>query len=220
MAPKSSEPKVEIVNVKPLCEILVEFDIEGTAPYVQHAFSQKSKEKMRATQEAGAQAKSRKERAAKDFDEAFRCATHRGPKGEYGIPAPAFRNALIDACRTVGYKMTHAKMAAYVTADFFAEDGTPMVRLNSGDPEMHIAAARNDNGSTDLRARPMWREWKATVRVRADEGMFSISDVTNLMVRAGAQVGVGEGRPFSKNSAGCGWGTYRVASVRASRVES
>ena len=32
----------------------------------------------------------------------------------------------------------------------------------------------------------------------------------NLMARAGAQVGVGEGRPDSKTSAGLGFGTWEI----------
>ena len=35
-------------------------------------------------------------------------------------------------------------------------------------------------------------------------------DVTNLLMRVGQQVGIGEGRPDSKNSAGMGWGTFNV----------
>jgi len=34
--------------------------------------------------------------------------------------------------------------------------------------------------------------------------------VTNLLSRVGMQVGIGEGRPFSKNSAGMGWGTFEL----------
>ena len=36
------------------------------------------------------------------------------------------------------------------------------------------------------------------------------TDVTNLMQRVGMQVGIGEGRPDSRDSAGLGWGTFRL----------
>lgn len=183
----------------------------GTAPLVQNKFSRKAREMMRAAQEAGPQAKKGKQREPKDFDEAFRGAIHRGPNGEYGVPAPAFRNAMIDACRAVGFKMTHAKMFVFVDADFFdADDGTPLVKLDAGDPEYHEMAVRNDSGVADIRPRPMWREWALTLRVRFNADQFSATDVLNLLQYAGIGVGVGEGRPFSKNSAGMGWGTFRV----------
>lgn len=57
----------------------------------------------------------------------------------------------------------------------------------------------------------MWEEWAADVRIRYDADQFSLTDVSNLISRVGSQVGVGEGRPDSKNSAGMGWGTFRLA---------
>ena len=106
--------------------------------------------------------------------------------------------------------MTKAKQAVFIVADGLdADDGTPLVRIH-GDPVRHEGHARNDNGSVDIRVRPMWREWHSFVQVRFDADMLSLEDVTNLLARAGLQVGVGEGRPGSTNSTGCGWGTFSV----------
>lgn len=125
---------------------------------------------------------------------------------------------MISACRTVGYKMTHAKLAAFVLADGFEEDdGTPLIRIY-GVPKRHTTYARNDNGSVDIRVRPMWETWHAIVRVRFDADMFSPTDVVNLMMRVGMQVGIGEGRPDSKNSGGMGWGLFSIAAEEARNV--
>mgnify|MGYP001580518047 FL=1 len=60
----------------------------------------------------------------------------------------------------------------------------------------------------------MWREgWEARVRIRYDGDQFSLADVSNLLARAGLQVGVGEGRADSKNSAGIGWGFFAMKGV-------
>ena len=186
--------------------------IAGTAPYVQHKFSAKAKATIIATQEAGSQSSKGRKRDPKDFDAVYEAAKHVSREGWCGIPAPAFRNAMISACRVVGFKMTIAKLSLFVEADGFdREDGTPLVRIQ-GDPRKHIAYARNDNGSVDIRARPMWEKWHAAVRLRWDGDQFSASDVVNLMSRVGAQVGVGEGRADSKNSAGIGWGHFEVQS--------
>ena len=191
---------------------VVEFNLIGTAPYVQHRFSAKAMNQMIETQKAGSQAKSKRTREPKDFDDVYQQAMHISRDGWHGIPASAFRNAMISACRTVGYKMTHAKLAAFVLADGFDRvDGTPLVRIY-GEPHRHTAHARNDNGSVDIRVRPMWDDWNAKVRIRYDADMFSEADVANLMLRVGMQVGIGEGRPDSKNSAGMGWGMFTLAS--------
>lgn len=198
-------PQLHVLKVK----------IVGTAPYVQHRFSAKAINQIIATQKAGSQSKGKKVREPKDFDEVYKGAMHISREGWCGIPAGAFRNAMISACRTVGYKMTHAKLAAFVLADGFdAIDGTPLVKIE-GTPHRHTAHARNDNGSVDIRVRPMWDEWSAVVRIRYDADMFSAADIANLMMRVGAQVGIGEGRPDSKNSAGMGWGTFDLASEDA-----
>jgi hypothetical protein len=198
---------------------IVELLIRGTAPLVMHKFGAKVKAQMIKTQEGGSQSQSKKKREPKDFDAVYRDAFHTArkdkkindPGGWHGIPCGAFRNAAISACRTVGYKMTHAKLAFFIMADGYeADDGTPLVKIQTGEPEKHTAYARNDNGSVDIRIRPMWKEWTATLRIRYDEDMFSDQDVANLVMRVGMQVGLLEGRPDSKNSAGQGWGTFEI----------
>jgi hypothetical protein len=189
------------------------FHIVGTAPYVQNRFGAKAAQQMRETQEAGQAARSKKKRSAKDFEAVCRDATHIAEDGWYGIPAPAFRNAMISACRLIGFKMTLAKMSVFVIADGIdADDGTPLVRLSdeSGKPETHVMHVINSSMVADLRPRPMWRRWGADVRVRFDLDQFTAQDVANLLLRAGVQVGVGEGRPDSKRSNGLDWGTFTI----------
>jgi len=189
--------------------------IVGIAPYVQHAFSEKQRKQMEETQRAGQQARGKKNRAPKQFEEIFEAAKHRarGPDGQpswVGIPAPAFRNAAISACRLCGFKMTFAKLSLFIEADGFdVIDGTPLVRI-IGEPRIHEASVRNASGVADIRWRPMWNEWSAIVNVRWDEDQFSATDVMNLMLRAGLQVGIGEGRPDSPNSNGLGWGRFEI----------
>jgi hypothetical protein len=188
--------------------------IVGTAPYVQHAFSQKQQNVMIATQEAGQQAKKGRTREAKDFNSVYEGAIHYSRQGWIGIPASAFRNGMISACRTVGYKMTLAKLSVFVEANGFdRSSGDPLVKITKGKPRKHYATARNANGATDVRCRPMWDEgWEAIVTVRWDQDQFSASDVVNLLARVGLQVGIGEGRPDSRESAGLGWGLFKVKS--------
>lgn len=188
-----------------------EIRIIGTAPYMQCAFSQKAKEKIRATQAAGSVGKKGKAREARDFDSDFLGAHHISSEGWVGIPASAFRNASIDVCRMVGFKMTHAKMSIFFEADGLDRvSGEPLIKIE-GQPERTEEPVRNATGAVDLRVRPMWRQWAANLRVKYDAAQFTVSDVANLVARAGVQVGIGEGRPFSKMSNGRGYGTFRLA---------
>jgi hypothetical protein len=185
--------------------------IRGIAPLVINRFSAKAMEMMKQTQEAGSTARSRKTRESKDFDQLFESAKHVSDDGWEGIHAAAFRNAAISACRACGFKMTHAKLAFSVMQDGFDRvDGAPLVRLTEGVAEQWIAPTRNATGVIDLRSRPMYRQWATTLRIRYDAGMLTDADVVNLISRVGMQVGVGEGRPDSKNSAGLGFGLFEI----------
>lgn len=188
------------------------FTIEGTTPYVQHKFSAKAREEMREKQKAGSKANKGKKRQAKDFNECYEGAIHYSSEGWIGIPAPAFRNAMVSACRVAGFQMTKTKLSVFIEADGFDKtDGTPLVKISKGEPFYHETAVRIAQGTTDLRARPMWSAgWQVQLRVRFDADLFSLADVANLLARVGQQVGIGEGRPDSTNSCGMGWGLFEI----------
>lgn len=197
----------------------VEIVIKGTAPYVQLAFGKKAQGIMRDKQAAGSTAIKGKKREAKDFDANFKEAQHRSTKGWCGIPASALRNALVDSCVVVGFHKTKAKKAVFVEADGFdSVEGTPLIQLYApgkggklvpAEPRHVEHTVRNATGVADIRVRAMYDTgWVAKVRVRFDADMFTPADIANLMLRAGMQVGIGEGRADSKNSCGMGWGHF------------
>ena len=193
----------------------MQIGIASTAPYCQNRWSVKAQEQMRATQEAGSTGKKGKQREKKDFKAAYEEAQYISREGWHGIPAASFRKACISACRVVGFKMAHAKLGLFIVPDGFdARDGTPLVKLN-GKPQMRIHPVRNDNGSADLRARAFFDEWSAELTVRYDADMFTAQDIVNLLMRAGMQVGIGEGRPDSKESSGMDWGLFRLVEEKA-----
>lgn len=190
--------------------------VVGTSPYLQARFGAKAQQAMRDKMVAGSTAKKGVQREARDFDRDFREAQHRSEEGWVGIPASAFRNAMIDACRMVGFEMTRAKMSVFVEADGLdSVDGTPLIRLDAGEPERSEMITRNSGPGRlpDIRVRPMWRAWAARVTLTYDADQFTANDVANLLRRAGIQVGIGEGRPFSKMSAGLGFGRFDIATA-------
>jgi hypothetical protein len=189
-----------------------EFLIVGSAPLVINAFSQKAQAQMRAKQEAGSTAASKRKRQARDFDADLKRALHVSSDGWEGIVATSFKHALVSACRTVGFKMTLAKLGLFIEPEGFDRlNGLPLIRiLSDAGYEQSLMHAPNTGGTFDLRVRPMWREWRMKLRISYDADMFTLSDVANLLMRAGRQVGVGEGRPDSKRSVGQSWGTFTV----------
>lgn len=212
MAKTETKAKSKVVEIPAPNFQVAEFKIIGTAPLVGNKFSKRARDEMRMKQEEGSTAKKGRKREAKDFQQCYKDAIHRDAKGWAGIPAPAFRNAMISACRTVGFQMTRAKLALFIMADGIdCEDGTPLVKITKGKPEYAEHFVRNESGVCDLRPRPMWKiGWEAIVRVNYDADQFKLVDITNLLSRAGVQVGIGAGRPDSSKSNGMGWGLFGV----------
>lgn len=200
----------DIVRIQPVNFQRLELHIRGTSPYVQCRFSEKAFAKMKETQAAGQQARSKRVREPRQFDEDYQAAFHRDPDGRQGLPAPAIRNAIISACRLVGFAMTKAKLSVFVEADAYdKQDGSPLVYFE-GTPERTDLPVTNATGVVDIRVRPMWREWSSVLHLKWDADQFSAEDIVNLIDRAGQQVGIGEGRPDSKRSNGMGWGQFEV----------
>lgn len=204
----------EIVDIQAPQYDVVEFVITGDAPYVMNKFSNEAQNIMREAMAAGGAAKGKRKanREAKDFDKDFRGSLHVLSDGTFGIPATAFKAAIVRACSDVGIAMTQAKRCIFVEHDGFDESGvTPMCRFIKGEPEHFEAYVRNANGSPDIRARGrVPAGWTLKLRIKYDSGQFTLRTIASLLVRAGISVGVGAGRPASTMSCGMGWGTWKV----------
>jgi hypothetical protein len=187
---------------------VLEVIIRGTAPLVVERFSKKGE--LMAKMAEGGGAKNKKQRAARDYERDAEEARYRSPDGWEGFNASAIRAGMISACRLVGFKMTLAKLSTFVEADAFdVSDGLPIIRIY-GKSQTFTAHTRNATGVVDVRARPQYRDWAAKLRIKFDRSQFKVGDMINLIARVGGQVGIGAGRPDSKSSAGCGWGTFEI----------
>lgn len=209
-AEKPPVNKTSAISAPKMAIITVPIKNAVGSPLVIHAFSAKARATMREAQELGSVGKKRKPKDPKDFEAVYHAARHISREGWDGAAAATFRNAMISACRLCGYKMTIGKLSVFVEADgVSAADGTPLVRI-LGEPVPFEAVVRNQTGVADIRVRPRWDEWSANLRVRFDREQMSDEDIINLLVRAGMQCGIGEGRPDSSNSFGLGWGLFEI----------
>lgn len=188
------------------------FEIIGTAPLCIHRFSAKAKNMMLDKMKEGSTAKKGKKREPFDVEATYNQARYISPDGWDGFNVASIRCGLISACRLVGFKMTLAKLSLFVEAD--GRDATEpefgLIRIY-GKPRKTEMVARVETGQAYVTVRPMYDEWSAKIRIRYDAEQFTLQDVSNLLSRVGEQVGIGEGRPDSKNSSGMGWGTFHIS---------
>lgn len=208
-----SEQAVRAVAIPPPNFQRAEFLIRAAGvPLVIHRFSAKTKEGLKRKMEEGSTAGSKRQRPARLTDDLYEDSRYRSKQGWDGFHAGALRNAMISACRLVNFKMTLAKLSLFVEADGYdaKEPQIPLVRIH-GAPVKQEDMARVATGDPYVTVRAAYHDWSAKVRIRWDADQFQLADVANLLSRVGMQVGIGEGRPDSKDSAGMGWGLFDVA---------
>jgi hypothetical protein len=202
------------VIITPLNEQIIEIPIIGTAPLVIHRFDEKIKDDFRSQIIGGSSARGKKRHAPRTIEEIFEAAKYYGKTGDElweGFNASGIRCAIISACRLVNFKMTLAKLSVFVIEDG-RDTKNPLISLIRihGESQISEEIGRTATGVAMLIIRPMYFPWEANIRIRFDGDQFSYTDVANLLDRVGKQVGICEGRPDSKNSAGMGWGTFEI----------
>jgi hypothetical protein len=207
---KTALPRLDIkVDAPSFMEMQCE--IIGISPLVVHRFSQKAKKLMLDSMITPPKGGARKKRDALDPDAEYNGARYVSEEGWDGFNVSGVRNALISACRLTGIKMTMAKLCIFVHADGRDKDENQysLIRIH-GTPERLDMIGRLKTGAPNPTFRPKYFPWKCNLRIAFDTLMIQEKDILNLLIRVGMQVGFGEGRPDSRESAGMGWGLFKV----------
>ena len=190
----------------------MEVTLIGDSPLIVHAWSAKAKKEMLDKQMGKAKGAKEKKDPAADFE----ASMYRLADGGYGFPSVAFKNAAVTAGTSVsGLTKIQARQAFHILgedADIAgAFDGSKsrvnLVRIDGGEPAMREDMVRVGMGTADLRYRPEFSEWRATIMVRYNKNVLTEAQILNLLNVAGFAVGVGEWRPEKDGQ----YGMFHVA---------
>jgi hypothetical protein len=182
------------IQLKRLGRLQARIPIEGTAPLIQNRFSEKARQMMLDRQQGIAN-----EREPKNPEALYEAAMYRLPGDRYGHPAVAFKSAIVGGVRF--YKGSKLTMTGLKIMLFVVGEGADMLVEIDGIPKMREDPVRVAGGVADLRFRPVFWPWQATLTVAYIPNQFSLSSLVAL-VDAGGNVGVGEWRPE--------FGTFKV----------
>lgn len=119
-------------------------------------------------------------------------------KTGFGIPARAFKQACVNACRSIkgsGMTMSLAKNAFFVLPEYI-----PVLNHNFktfAQPKMRedLLSLPSGKGSADLRYRGEFLYWACILHISFNENVISLAQIANLLNLAGFGVGVGDDRP-------------------------
>jgi hypothetical protein len=181
--------------------------IIGVTPLIAHKWAEKSKNMMLEKQQT-------KARPVKEFrvpEDDFNAARYRLSDGSDGMPATAFKAAIVHAARLhTGITQVALKQMLIVIGDGTDENGDQLVRISYDDLKMRTDTPRNSGGTADLRFRPQYDGWSAMLQIVVVSGQLDEESLLALVDAAGMG-GVGDWRPTSPKSATGSYGTFRVA---------
>lgn len=193
-----------VIRLEPLAKAMYAIPIVGVTPVIPHKWSEKALRQMREKQ-SGSRVQKRHD--PKDPVREAEAATYYCPDGQPGMPAPAFKAAMVGAVRHFdGLTMTAAKLLFFVEGEG-PDQLVPIV----GDRELREDTPRNSGGTADLRYRYAYWPWNATLRISFIATAIDLSSVITL-VNAAGMGGVGDWRPSAPKSATGTFGRFEVAS--------
>lgn len=197
------------INMKPIKLQTITLTIRGRSPLIQHQWSEKALREMR-DKHAG---KKTKDREARDLQAEADAAMYRTADGKPGIPAMAFKAALISAAhKDIGLEKTLVRKALFLNVS----DGNAVLPFcEHSEPFTREDCVRVGAGAPDLRYRPQFDNWSVRLTMECDADLLRTEDVVNLINRAGYGVGICEWRPEK----GGEFGRFEVDPTKAVEVK-
>ena len=166
---------------------------------VVHAWSAKAKQQILDKQ----MHKPAAAKGAKDPEALYQECFYRTPEGDYGFPAIAFKSAAVDACSHV------SELTKVEARGAFHIDGEIIALHDYTGPKQREDMVRIAMGTADVRIRPEFPTWQATLQIRYNAGVLSLAQIANLFNVAGFSIGIGEHRPQKDGQ----WGMFHVLSA-------
>lgn len=176
------------VQIKELETKEVQIPIRGISPLLVHAFSEKQRKKLEEKQNKKAKNSKHEER---DAMQEMEDAKHKSSEDWEGFPAHGFKKCMIRAGKYLGLTMKDLNTALFVNPDCQVTD---LVRIH-GEPELDERIEYVSNGAPDIRYRPIYKDWSATITVTFNAGVVSVEQIHQMVHAAGWGVGIGEHRP-------------------------
>lgn len=197
------ELKVQVLEVR----------LNGISPLVIRAWDQKTAQQLADKAKGEKQARNRD---PVDPESVFNGARYVSEEGWDGIPAGAFKAALVDAvsCLDISVKdfnMTLGKKSFFILSDGRCRlSGRDLVRIDGPEPEVYKIMQPTSGGGPYMSYRPMYRKWGCRLRIQFNSSRINAQGVLNLLSNAGYWCGVGEHRPSAKESKTGTFGRWEV----------
>lgn len=175
---------------------IANIELIGLSPLIMHKFSEKAKRQIEDKQ----QKKAKQGKEARDPNQEAENAIHYDEDHDYCFPSNAFKGAAVRAATDAGLKMTDMRRAFHINGE--------TVKIIADAPILRTDRVVIGMGTTDIRYRPQFNNWRCTLQVSYNSSVISLEQICNLLNIAGFGVGIGEMRPEKKG--GFNFGMFQV----------
>lgn len=183
----TAKAPVERITIRPVRKKHVQMRIVGSSPLIQHAWSDRNKDMMRA-KHAGEKTKDRSVRNPQAEGEA---SVYRKKDGRYALPVTCIKAAIINAAhKDLGIEKTRVCKSLFVLCDH-----DKLIPMQCDEPVIQEDVVRVASGGSDLRYRPYFFKWSCVIDWEVDTELLSVGDLVTLVDRAGFGVGLLDWRP-------------------------
>ena len=213
----ATKKTAEIVNIKPIEDKIAVVRIVGDTPLIVHKWTEKMKRALpagaRAAELAGITDKKEYQSPVESFiesmywisgkpteytQEAYEEAIANGAR--FGFRVESFKQAAIDAAYSKKWlpNKKGVKGLFFIKPDFIDEEGYQLVEIKGGAPKMRedIVILSGIGRTPDLRWRGEFSNWYCDLTISYDaDGVYTLSDICNMLQAGGRYCGVGEYRP-------------------------
>lgn len=190
-----------LIAISRIAEETLSVPIVGTSPLIMHKFAEKAKKQMLDAMQGRRTPKEPKE-PEKEYEGCF----YKLEDGRYGFPADAFKQATVGSARFYGKEVTMKGLNQFL---FFrgevGDDGRQMVAID-GEASMREDIVRVGNGGSDIRYRPQFWPWSASLEVTFFTSVLTRDSVLSFIDAGGLALGIGDWRPEKRGT----FGTYRI----------
>jgi hypothetical protein len=206
--PPPNEPPPPVISISKIEAGRILVPIRGTAPLIMNNWSAKAKRQMLLNMQGVKLPKENKDPEA-EYQSAFYLLDETGPEGEkrYGFPLMAFKEATVGAARfyTRSVTMVALRQFLFFKGCYSTSAKQQLVEI-VGTPERREDPVTVGRGGRDLRYRPEFWPWRATLDISFAKTNIDQESVLSLLDAGGLGVGVGEWRPEKKGV----FGTFEV----------
>lgn len=216
MAGKQTEERVEI---RPIEIASIPIRIVGDSPLITHAWSEKAKRMMLATQQKATKTKAKEirrpfqefvdslywltEKPEADTDEKLEKKVHEilaRKTGRFGFPVTAVKQAANSAAYRLGWVKNQMELRG---AYFLSGLNDDLFEIQYDELLMREDMVRIGMGSADLRYRAEFRGWFADLVLKYNvNSNMTLEQILNCIEAGGFSVGIGEWRPEKDGSFG------------------